>query len=71
MMAGDAVRLVVNGKPVEVSARTLADALVELEFVDVVVATALNGVFVPVRQRAQQAIGAGDRIEIIAPMQGG
>ena len=71
MTGQDAVQIVVNGEAVQVAARTLADALVELEFVDVVVATALNGVFVPARRRTLQGIGTGDRIEIVAPMQGG
>jgi sulfur carrier protein len=65
------VQVMVNGEPVAIAARTLAAALVELAFVDVVVATAVNGDFVPVRRRLQQAIGPGDRIEIVAPMQGG
>ena len=65
------VDVLVNGEPVTITAQTLEAALVELDFVDVVVATAVNGDFVPVRRRPQQAIGPGDRIEIVAPMQGG
>ena len=34
-------------------------------------ATALNGKFVPAAKRAATALTAGDRIEILAPMQGG
>jgi sulfur carrier protein len=61
----------VNGEPREIAAGTLAEALVALDYEDAIVATALNGAFVPKRQRAATAISAGDRIEIVAPRQGG
>ena len=35
------------------------------------VATALNGEFVPARARAATPLKEGDRIEIVAPRQGG
>ena len=38
---------------------------------DAVVATALNGAFVPKRLRAETPLREGDRIEIVAPRQGG
>jgi sulfur carrier protein len=61
--------LFVNGEPREVAAATLADALAALAYEDAVVATALNGAFVPKRQRALTTLK--DRIEIVAPRQGG
>jgi sulfur carrier protein len=65
------VRLVVNGEPQEVAAATLADALQSLDFAEAKVATALNGEFVPARARALTPVKDGDRIEIVAPRQGG
>ena len=65
------MRLVVNGEPQEVAADTLADALQSLDFAEAKVATALNGEFVPARARALTPVKDGDRIEIVAPRQGG
>ena len=65
------LRLVVNGERQEIAAANLAEALVALDFADAVVATALNGAFVPKRLRAETALAEGDRIEIVAPRQGG
>jgi sulfur carrier protein len=65
------VRLIVNGVEREVAAATLSAALEALEYADAVVATALNGEFVPARARAETPLNEGDRIEIVAPRQGG
>ena len=65
------MHLIVNGEPVDLMSPTLAEALVELDLADATVATALNGSFVPARARVAQPLRAGDRLEIVAPMQGG
>jgi sulfur carrier protein len=65
------MKLVVNGEPQEVPAATLAETLHSLDLVDAKVATALNGEFVPARARATTPVKDGDRIEIVAPRQGG
>jgi sulfur carrier protein len=65
------VKLVVNGEPQEVPAATLAEALQSLDLAEAKVATALNGEFVPARARAATLVKDGDRIEIVAPRQGG
>lgn len=65
------MRLRVNGVPKEIAAVSLSEALEELGFRDSVVATAVNEDFVPVGVRAGTRLNEGDRIEIIAPMQGG
>ena len=65
------VTLVVNGDPAEIAAAHLAQALEALGYAEAVVATALNGEFVPARKRAQTPVKDGDRIEILAPRQGG
>ena len=59
--------LLLNGAPHEIAAKTLA----ELGYGGRIVATALNGDFVPARKRAETSLSEGDRIEVVAPMQGG
>ena len=71
MIGRSLVVLTVNGEPRELAATTLAEALTALDYADAVVATALNGDFVPKRKRAETPIVGGDRIEIVAPRQGG
>ncbi len=66
-----AMRLIVNGVEREVAAATLAGVLQALDYSDAVVATALNGEFVPARARAATRLNDGDRIEIVSPRQGG
>ncbi len=64
-------RLIVNGEPTELAASNLADALKALDYAEAKVATALNGEFVPARSREATPVKDGDRIEILAPRQGG
>jgi len=65
------MKLTVNGEEQAVSATTLAALLVELDYEPDFLATALNGELVPAIARAECALHDGDRIEILAPMQGG
>ena len=65
------MRLVVNGERQDVPAATLAEAVQSLDLGEAKVATALNGEFVPARARASTPVKDGDRIEIVAPRQGG
>jgi sulfur carrier protein len=69
--AARTVSLIVNGAAMTVAATTLADLLIEANFAGLRVATALNGLFVPERARAETKLVAGDRIEILTPRQGG
>jgi sulfur carrier protein len=50
---------------------TLEALLQGLGYADRVVATALNGEFVPAAVRRDTAVHDGDRVEVLAPMQGG
>lgn len=61
----------VNGAPQTVAGPSLADALTELGWAEARVATALNGSFVPKAARASTLLKHGDRLEVLAPMQGG
>jgi len=65
------MRIEVNGETRTVAATNLAEALTELGWGDARVATALNGAFVPAGARAAQPLAEGDRLEVLAPMQGG
>lgn len=66
------MRIIVNGAAREVSTQSdLAAALAELGFGEAVVATAVNGEFVPVAARTTTRLCPGDHLEVLAPMQGG
>lgn len=64
------MEIILNGKPQQVKATTLAALLDECGFSGRV-ATAVNETFVPVGLRAERQLQAGDRVEVVAPMQGG
>ena len=65
------MKVVVNGEARDVDAVSLASLLDALDYADAKVATALNGEFVPERAREETPVKDGDRIEILAPRQGG
>jgi sulfur carrier protein len=65
------MKVILNGEPHDISARTLAAALDETGFSAARVATALNGTFVPACARPDTRLAEGDRVEVLAPMQGG
>ncbi len=65
------MNITLNGAACETAATDLAAALVELGFADAVVATAVNGAFVPAAARGDFQLAPSDQIEVLAPMQGG
>jgi len=65
------MRILVNGDWRETAAGDVAAALHELGYHDAIVATALNGEFVPTATRSSVPVREGDRLEVLAPMQGG
>ena len=65
------MRILVNGAWRDTQAVDLAAALKELGYGEAVVATALNGEFVPADSRPGVCLADGDRVEVLAPMQGG
>lgn len=65
------MNVLVNGNLHEVGSTGLVEALDELGYGGAVIATALNGEFIPLNSRAGTSVAEGDRIEIVAPMQGG
>lgn len=64
------MKIMVNGADRAVAAANLADLLAECGFSGRV-ATAVNESFVPEAARAAHLLREGDRVEILAPMQGG
>ena len=65
------MQITINGERTEVQAETLSALLEELGYGDAKVATALNESFVPATARADATLSPGDRVEIVAPRQGG
>lgn len=65
------MRILVNGDWRETGSAQLAAVLEELGYGGSVVSTALNGEFVAAAARLATALREGDRLEVLAPMQGG
>lgn len=65
------MKIIVNGNPVETQATTLDELLTEQGKAGAKIATAVNETFVPATARAGHALADGDRVEIVAPRQGG
>lgn len=65
------MRIVVNGAVREITSVTLEAALAEVGFADMIVATARNGEFVTRAERPRTLLAEGDRLEVLAPAQGG
>jgi sulfur carrier protein len=65
------MKIIVNGEALETRALTLAALLEELGKGDAKVATSVNEAFVSKIQRADHTLEDGDRVEIVAPRQGG
>jgi sulfur carrier protein len=65
------MRIFVNGDQREIEPGTLALALTALGYGGKKVATAVNGRFVPATVRTKTALSDGDKLEVVAPMQGG
>jgi sulfur carrier protein len=63
--------IVLNGEPLVTEARTLDELLAGQGFAPMAVATAVNGEFVPRGARAATLLAAGDKVEVVAPRQGG
>ncbi len=65
------MKIIVNGEALEIGAPTLAALLDDLGKGEAKVATSVNEAFVSKLQRADHALQDGDRVEIVAPRQGG
>jgi sulfur carrier protein len=65
------MRILVNGASREVRSADLSGALEELGYGGTIIATAVNGEFVPATERGAARLAEGDALEVLAPMQGG
>jgi len=65
------MKILVNGAWRETLARELSAVLEELGYGGSVVSTAVNGEFVAAAARPGTPLAEGDRLEVLAPMQGG
>ena len=65
------MRIFVNGDRKDIEPETLASALNALGYGGKKIATAVNGQFVPAAARQTVRLTDGDKIEVVAPMQGG
>jgi len=63
--------VLVNGECTKTGAASLAELVAQLGHGQEAVATALNGDFVPRQARASTPLRPGDKVEIVAPRQGG
>ena len=64
------MKIIINGKSQLIEANNLEDLLLELKYQGKL-ATALNENFIPLSERKKTILKDGDRVEIVAPMEGG
>lgn len=66
------MNIILNGEPQELEQEVnLSTLLLDTGYADKLVAVAVNNNFVPKSAHSDHTIKDGDRIEIVAPMQGG
>ena len=65
------MRLIVNGEDHHLDASTLTEVMILLEYEGGWLATAVNGELVHREHRSDHRLSDGDRVEILAPRQGG
>jgi sulfur carrier protein len=66
------MKIILNGVEKPLKAEIPVMSLLEQEgYAEKIVAVALNGAFVPRSKHAKTTVKNGDKIEIVAPMQGG
>ena len=64
------MKITINGNSQLIQANNLEDLLFELKYQGKL-ATALNENFIPLNERKKTILKNGDRVEIVAPMEGG
>ena len=64
-------KISLNGDPIETGAETLEELIAEAGYAGKQVATAVNGDFVPAALRSASHLNDGDKVEVVAPRQGG
>ena len=64
------MKITINGNSQLIQSNNLEDLLLELKYQGKL-ATALNENFIPLNERKKTILKNGDRVEIVAPMEGG
>ena len=64
------MKITINGNSQLIQANNLEDLLLELKYQGKL-ATSLNENFIPLSERKKTILNDGDRVEIVAPMEGG
>ena len=64
------MKITINGNSQVIQANNLENLLLELKYQGKL-ATALNENFIPLNERKKTILKDGDRVEIVAPMEGG
>jgi sulfur carrier protein len=64
-------KIQLNSNEIICKSEYLAELLIEQGYANAIVATAVNGEFVAQGNRHSTLVHNGDRIEVLAPMQGG
>ncbi len=65
------MRIVLNGEERDVSVDQLDQVLLECGYENPAIATAVNGTFVHRHLREETRLTEGDRVEVVAPIEGG
>ena len=65
------MKIELNGEQHITEAKSLSELCLAEGLGETKIATALNGTFVPANARDTQILNEGDKIEIVAPRQGG
>lgn len=66
------MKIILNGQPLTLDDRvSITDLLIDQGYDGKIVAVAINNNFVPKSSYAQTELQDNDRVEIVAPMQGG
>ena len=65
------MRIIINGEEREVMSGQLDSVLLECGYENPAIATALNGTFIHRHLRGETRLTDGDRIEVVAPIEGG
>jgi sulfur carrier protein len=65
------MNILINGEKITTNSTTLADLLLELNYPNDTVATAVNGDFIAKADRETTPLAENSTIDIVAPMQGG
>lgn len=65
------MELLINGEKTNSHANNLEALLIELDYTQPWLATAVNGELVPADKRQEYLLKENDAIEILTPMQGG